>query len=160
MKFLHEYSIFANGVRCDNGYWEIDGDYLYNRAGGRHDYNPKPDDEIIEADGWDEIIRMTVRDDSETTGWIAPDGEFFGCSPRDHRNMAVYLFGMEEDELEEKGYLKIFENPNMVIINALLNGEEPHRYEAYVRRYTTEAQRETLAKKGLKEKPRSPCWYM
>ena len=27
------------------------------------------------------------RDDSCSTGWIAPNGEFWGCEPYDHLNM-------------------------------------------------------------------------
>lgn len=109
-KFLHEYNHYANGQVVENGWWEIRGNKLYNSCGGWHDYTPRPDDEIKEST-WDEILKESVRDDTETTGWIAPDGVFYGCAPQAHEALAEYVIGASERELEEKGYVKIYRNP-------------------------------------------------
>ena len=54
-RFLHEYLHYPNGTVVDNGWWEIVGNRLYNRAGGHHDYDPQSDDEIREGT-WEEIF--------------------------------------------------------------------------------------------------------
>lgn len=147
MRFLHEYNIYNDGTKKDNGYWLIDGDRLINRCGGWHDYKPSEDDEILEVDSWDDIIKLTIRDDSKTTGWIAPDGTFYGCNSQEHDDMARYFFGSSERSLENKGYIKVFENPR------LLRVENPNlpRYEYWGRREPTDKQWETLVEKGLVE---------
>lgn len=109
-KFLHEYRESRDGTRIDNGWWEIDGDRLVNQNEGWHYYNPSEDDEIKECE-WEDIIRDTIRDDTLTTGWVSPDGTFYGCASTDHRFLAEYIFNMNEIELEVKGYAKIYENP-------------------------------------------------
>ena len=147
-KFLHEYFEWG-GKKHDNGWWEIDGDYLYNKFGGRHKYVPTEDDIIRECE-WDDIIRETVIKDDEITGWIAPDGTFYGCNPRDHRDVAVYLFGCEEAELENRGFCKIYENP--LELRIAIGDLEKDRYQYFPRgRYLTAGQRKTLRDKGFKE---------
>lgn len=145
-RFLHECYEDRNGRKVYNGWWEICGDYLYNRAGGRHRYEPKEDDEIKECE-WEDIIRENLLDDSETTGWIAPDGTFYGCNPRRHRDVAVYIFDCEEIDLEEKGYCKIFQHPPLMRVKT--GCKEFDYYPSW--RNLTAAQREVLKKKGLIE---------
>ena len=42
-------------------------------------------------------------------GWLSPQGEFFSCKYGDpHAIAAKELFGCDEGELEDKGYLKVF----------------------------------------------------
>lgn len=150
-KFLHEYLHFGNGKVQDNGWWEICGSKLYNRAGGRHDYVPQEDDEIREGT-WNDIIKETVVDNTQITGWIAPNGTFYGCSPLNHAVVAEYVLNSSEKGLEEQGYVKIFENP------AFLRREYPEypRYE-YMRgdsHYPNSAQIHVLREKGLVIKER------
>ena len=153
MKFLHEYIHFSETAVQDNGYWEIGNDgYLYNMNGGRHAYHPSEEDEIVEAESWDSIIKMTIRDDTEVTGWISPDGEFFGCNPRNHMRMARFFFEKEEEELEESGFIKIYEEPNEMIMFQIQQGKTPHRYGAIIlKQIATENQKETLRRKGFEE---------
>lgn len=139
MKFLHEYHLSPSGVKHYNGYWEIDGGRLVNRAGGWHPYNPSPDDEIIELDSWADLIRLTIKDDTQITGWIAPNGDFYGCRYSNHADLAEYLLGATEEELEERGYCKIYS------LQLLGSG-----YHYYVRNgHLTEAQEKVLIDKGL-----------
>lgn len=142
MKFLHEFLHYGNGTVIDNGYWEIDGDYLYNFAGGRHHYTPSPNDEIIESD-WAEVRRLNAKaaiSDNHTTGWIAPDGTFYGVSYQDHHLVAEYL-GMTEGEMENSGYVKIYFNP--------IWPDHGNKYEYWFKDHLSGAQIETLTKRGF-----------
>ena len=68
-------------------------------------------DEFFEADSWRDIIKQSFLKDRDKyiTGWIAPDGEFFGCAPEDHDDLAEYVFEKTQSELEEAGWLKVYE---------------------------------------------------
>ena len=143
-KFLHEYKKFDNGTKIDNGYWEIEGDKLVNRFGGWHHYEPSDGDEVIEGE-WETVIPLMVRDDSQMTGWIAPDGTFYGCCPQDHADLATYILKQEETTLENTGYIKIYENP----IRLRVENPDLPPYDFFCNRHPTEAQRKVLRKKGL-----------
>lgn len=143
MRFLHEFCnpVNPNCKRYDNGWWQIDGDRLINPYGGHHSYNPSPDDEIIEANSWSDIIRLTIRDDSQMTGWVSPDGEFYGCKYSDHSDLAEYYIGKTERELETLGWVKIY-------------------YSSLTQKYSyacedrlTNKQREIIEDKGIKLRP-------
>lgn len=153
MKFLHEIVTYADGAKRDNGWWEIGDDgYVYNRRGGRHTYDPSPDDEIIEKEDWSDIIKATVRNDNEECGWIAPDGEFFGCARTDHSLMAEFYFGLREIQLEAAGYIKVYELPMQVLVEAVSRGSDTHRLEAYLGENPTMAQKDKLENMGFKPK--------
>jgi hypothetical protein len=112
-KFLHEFMCYGDSTeKHDNGWWEIDGDYLYNTAGGRHSYIPKADDIIAEADDitgldWSHLIK-----DDCPTGWVDLDGKFYGCEVEAHSAVARLYFKSDEKELEELGWVKIFRSFN------------------------------------------------
>ena len=112
MKFLHEYEKHSDGTKYDNGYWKIVGNLLVNRRGGHHIYRPSPDDEIIEADDWSGLpwADILLVPDS-ITGWISPDGKFYGCNQYDHAEVAVWVLQASERELERKGWVKIYRTP-------------------------------------------------
>ena len=144
MKFLHEYLYYDNGKTIDNGYWEIDGDRLVNACGGWHPYDPSPDDEIIESD-WDYINWLRAKDaisDKYTTGWIAPDGTFYGCDYQNHHYVAEYL-DMTETMMENKGYIKIYLNP-------IWTDGYGDKYEYFSFGHMTQAQIDTLINRGFK----------
>ncbi len=124
-------------MRYDNGWWRIDGNMLVNPCGGFHIYIPSPDDEIIEADDWNDITRLTVRDDSQTTGWLSPDGEFYGCKYSEHADLAECYIGKTERELEILGWVKIYYDP--------LTKKYSYTYENEL----TNKQREIIENKGL-----------
>ena len=144
MKFLHEYLKSPNGTILQDAYWEIRGNRLYNAAGGFHFYEPKEDDEIIEST-WDEILykqALRMLDPSKTTGWIAPDGTFYGCDYQDHWIVAERILNCTERELEERGYCKIYRNP-------IWCTTDESEYSYYYEKHLTEAQIDVLTSKGL-----------
>lgn len=150
-RFLHEIATYRNGITQDNGWWEIRGLTLYNQLGGHHAYVPSADDEIRECE-WEDILRETVRNDKETTGWIAPDGTFYGCAPQDHAALAKYVLYTTEQDLELRGYIKIYENPYF-----LRQSYPEYGAYSYMRcdgHWPTEAQLHVLQEKGLKEQDR------
>lgn len=105
--FLHEY---LNGR--DNGWWKIEGDKLENRYGGYHYYHPADSDEIVEADNFDELDWTgNLLNDKYDTGWIAPDGAWYPCRPRDHSDVAELVLRSSEQSLENHGYIKVFYDP-------------------------------------------------
>lgn len=114
-KYLHEFLKFSNGTIRDNGWWEIDGDRLLNEFGGWHDYQPEEDDVIVEAKDYLDLrnkvdFSYLIKNDSKY-GWLAPDGTFYGCDSQEHNELAVLYFKKDdEEELEEEGYLKIFDS--------------------------------------------------
>ena len=144
MKLIHEYN---DDGTVDNGWWEFDGSYCYNRYGGRHPYAPGLHDEIVES-SWEEVLRddFLKHKDEFITGWLAPNGDFFGCAPEDHWDMAKYVFGKTERELEDSGYLKIYEVPFR--LRALLNNKTAYGYFGR----PTEAQMITLENLGIERK--------
>ena len=95
------------------------------------------------------------RNNDNITGWLAPDGEFWGCAPYDHLNMMQADMGiMSEEELENKGWIKIYQTPNTLswygdtaIISQLNN--LPYDYFAYKHGTPTEAQKIILSQKGI-----------
>lgn len=144
MKFLHEYLKSPNGTVLQDAYWEIRGNRLYNAAGGFHFYEPKEDDEIIEST-WDEILyeaALKKLDSSKITGWIAPDGTFYGCDPTGHWEVAEFILHCNERELEKRGYCRIYCNPIWYMTN---ESEYSYDYEKHL----TEAQIDVLISKGL-----------
>jgi len=150
MKFLHEYCKGRDGTLYDNGWWEINGNRLYNVNGGWHDYNPSPDDIIIEVNGWNDIPMDYLLNDSAVTGWVAPDGKFYGCEPEDHILIAEHVLKSSEMMLENRGYVKIFKNPGYLIYAMKQQGRDIPAYEFIsVKGHLTEAQRITLAHKGF-----------
>lgn len=115
MKFVHEIITFQNGETKDNGWWELDGDYLYNVCGGRHVFCSDELAEIIEAESWPDFYekhasKIFLKPNSPY-GWLSPSGEFFGCSHTGHQDLATYFFKSSERELEDNGYIKISAEP-------------------------------------------------
>lgn len=152
MLFVHEFLTYRDGVVRDNGWWEYDPttEMVYNRNGGRHSYTHTSQEEIIEST-WEEILAKTLRNDDCITGWIAPDGEFFGCDPMDHVKLAKYYLKTEEEQLESDGWIKITEVPWWARSADDLNG----RYEYFFfnpYKHITQSQYKTLQDKGLKLK--------
>ena len=110
--FVHEFREMNDGQWYDNGWWELKGDRLVNCNGGWHDYKLSPYEERKEST-WEEIKKeyyLSHIHDYQT-GWLSPDGQFYGCDYRDHNNFALYIFDCYEDELENRGYCKIYRSP-------------------------------------------------
>lgn len=125
--------VFYNG-----GWWEYqeDLDRIVNDCGGWRFYSKNM--EIVEANNWDELDWSYLLDDTKTTGWISPTGEFYGCKPRDHDDVAYWILHSSEQELEVKGFVKIYFDTFS------------HKYCWYSNRlYLTPAQKHILEEKGF-----------
>ena len=90
---------FYNG-----GWWYYNEDLerIENGGGGWNYHIPKSE-EIVEANSWDELDWSYLLDDTSITGWVSPSGEFYGCAPREHDDIAYYILHSTERELEKKG---------------------------------------------------------
>lgn len=56
---------------------------------------------------WDEYVRSAI-DPNSKLGWISPDGQFIGCSYRDHAFVAREYIGKDELQLEDAGWCKVY----------------------------------------------------
>lgn len=148
--FVHEFMEYGDGSVHDNGWWEYDPDTekVYNRNGGYHYLHHRPEEEIIEST-WEDILAETIRDDDCITGWIAPDGTFYGCDPMDHIRLAEYYLKTNEEKLENEGWIKITQLPWFMREDSdNPNGRyEYHFFNPY--KHITQAQYMTLKYKGL-----------
>ena len=149
MKFVHEYNDYPNAKNVDGGIWEYNNGKCYNRYGGHHDYRPHPLDVFFEEDSWSDVIRIQLitNKDKYITGWISPNGGFFGCAPEDHDDVARYIFNKTQTELENAGYIKVYENPLRLRATASYNMGQ---YSYYCYNRPTSAQEITLERLGIK----------
>ena len=96
----------------NNTWWEYKEGLkiLKNKYGVYNHYIPN-EKEIIESDGWDSLDYSYLIDNDQITGWISPEGIFYGCKEKDHNDVADYIFHCSERELEEKEWVKIYKIP-------------------------------------------------
>lgn len=150
MTFLREFVDYPSQKDVYNGIWEYENGICYNRFGGHHDYKEHPLSEFFTADNWDDVLKYTIRDDTQITGWLAPDGTFYGCAPMDHMYLEDHVLQRDATELEDEGWIKIYENPiNMRVHHSSEYGEDLPQYDYLGMHYPTQQQKEVLLKKGL-----------
>lgn len=85
----------TNKIIGEEGYVEISG---FERAEASS---------LSELD-WNDTLVLNKK---LRTGWLNPDGEFFGCVPWCHRLQAEIIHQKTEVELEEEGWVRITYNP-------------------------------------------------
>lgn len=150
MIFVREFVDYPSQKDVYNGIWEYDDGICYNRFGGHHDYKEHLLSEFFTADSWEDVLKYTIRDDTQITGWLAPDGTFYGCSPMDHMALEDHVLQRDATELEDEGWIKIYENPiNIRILHLDKYDEELSPYDYLGAHYPTPQQKEVLLKKGL-----------
>lgn len=150
MIFVREFVDYPSQKDVYNGIWEYDDGICYNRFGGHHDYKEHLLNEFFTADNWDDVLKYTIRDDTQITGWLAPDGAFYGCSPMDHMALEDHVLQRDATELEDEGWIKIYENSiNMRMHHISKYGEDLPQYDYLGMHYPTPQQQEVLLKKGL-----------
>ena len=155
--FVHEFVNYSNPApeyqNVDNGWWEYDPELgkVYNRNGGWHMYCHHPMEEIIEST-WSEIFKKTLRDDSLKTGWISPDGEWFGCAAQAHALFAEEYLESYEEKLEEQGWVKVTEIPYFLRHMDPNTFAEPYEY-CNTSEFLTEAQKITLLNHNISLHP-------
>ncbi len=67
------------------------------------------DCEIADYKSWDDLDYhgTVINDDKYQTGWVAPNGTFYGCDYNFHEKQALLVFKKSERELEKAGFIKI-----------------------------------------------------
>ena len=146
MTFVREFVDYPSQKNVDNGIWEYENGICYNRFGGHHSYTEHPLNKFFTADSWDDVLKYTIRDDTQITGWLAPDGTFYGCAPMDHMALEDHVIQRDASELENEGWIKIYKNSmNM----RMFHDEELPPYDYLGAHYPTPQQKEVLFKKGL-----------
>lgn len=150
MTFVREFVDYPSQKNVYNGIWEYNNGICYNRFGGHHDYEEHPLSKFFTADSWDDVLKYTIRDDTQITGWLAPDGTFYGCLPMDHIALEDYVIQKDATELEDKGWIKIYKNSiNMRMYHISEYDEDLPPYDYLGAHYPTPQQQEVLLKKGL-----------
>ena len=90
------------------------------------------------------MLPIMIRDDSQITGWLAPDGEFFGCAPTDYLDLENYVIKKDARLLEKEGWIKIYEIPWQ-----LCNVTNQSNYSYFGEKHPTPQQQEVLRDKGI-----------
>lgn len=95
----------------DSAWWELRGDRLYNKVGGWHPYDEDYETayETAYANGFEELdwSKTYLNNPDEVSGWLSPDGIFYGCPSESHSSCAYLVIKKEERELEKEGYIRI-----------------------------------------------------
>lgn len=83
---------------------------------------------VVEANDFTELDwhGTSVYDNCYNTGWLAPDGTFYGCDYKHHKEHAKYVQKLTEREMEERGFIKITcnrirENPTALLSYHFVN---------------------------------------
>ena len=65
--------------------------------------------ETCQAKSLDELDwnTSTILNDTYKTGWLSPEGKFFGCNAYNHRKQAQIVHKKSETDLEEEGWIRI-----------------------------------------------------
>jgi hypothetical protein len=124
-------------IEFDTSWYRLSGDILSNRYGGycdllENDVILETDEESKDFYELDWTKTTLIKPDSEG-GWLTPDGTWYGCSYRDHAEVADLVFHKTEWELEELGYARV-KSTNVLV-------------ELYKRRLTAD-QRNWLSLRG------------
>ena len=75
--------------------------------------------ELTEVKGWNDLnwYGMKLYDDKYDTGWLDRNGKFYGCDFECHEDQAQFVHNATEEELEEKGFIKITRD---LVLNRLM----------------------------------------
>jgi hypothetical protein len=92
-----------------NGMW-------INSAGGRCNIHTTNDSdswivvETVYADDFDELdwSKTYLNDPEKESGWLSPEGIFYGCPYESHDDCAYYILKKSVAELENEGYIRIY----------------------------------------------------
>ena len=102
-------------VKFNNWWWEYDASKpkycttLYNDGFGKNsDINIEGMETATGEDFCDlNWYGTEVYDNNYKTGWLSPDGKFYGCDYSSHRAQAKYVHKKHESDLEDEGWVKI-----------------------------------------------------
>lgn len=95
-----------------SSWWELRDGMLINRVGGRHSYREEYETilETVTAEDFEDLDwnNTYLNNPKENSGWLAPDGTFYGCPSQAHDLCAYLLIKKETKELEDEGYVRIY----------------------------------------------------
>ena len=76
---------------------------------GKNSGNNLTGKEVVQADSLYDLDwkNTDLWCDKFTTGWVAPDGTYYGCNYHQHDKQAQFIHKKTERELEQLGYIKI-----------------------------------------------------
>lgn len=102
-------------VKVDNYWWELDtttplsSATIYNRMGGKQTELDLTNAQIMEAQKWSDLDwkGTSVYDNKYQTGWLSPQGKFFGCDYTNHTSQAKLVHNLTEREMENLGWIKL-----------------------------------------------------
>jgi len=63
---------------------------------------------MSDDDRWDRL-----RDDKRESGWISPDGVWYGCRVEDHDELLYLCLGMEVKDAERLGWVRVRSAPKI-----------------------------------------------
>lgn len=101
-------------IPCWDGPWWVEdkGDsYWHNYSGGRTPKGPK--DEVYErvtTTGDFESLdwsKTNMIDNKKESGWLSPNGDFYGCDYMEHDRVATLYFHSSPDALMKLGWMRI-----------------------------------------------------
>lgn len=115
IKLSKKGTLMPKYVKVDGFWWEYDprtpkeNATLYSIISfARSSYNNLTDLEILDCDesdlNWE---NTTIFDNSYLTGWLSPEGVFYGCDYNHHKLQAKLVHKCSERDMEERGFVKI-----------------------------------------------------
>ena len=96
---------------CGTYWWELEDGVLYNKYGGQYTSMDKSWIlETVEAEDWKDLdyTKTDICQPEAKSGWLAPDGTFYGCGPRFHDDWARMILKKEPGALENEGWVRIY----------------------------------------------------
>ena len=107
-------------VKIKNFWWKLEissplnNATVYNYICGKQSFLDLTKFTIVEAYDWCDLDwkGTAIFDNKYKTGWLSPDGVFFGCSYECHSMQARFLHKCHEGNLEQCGWIKLARDKN------------------------------------------------
>lgn len=133
IKLSKKGTLMPKFVKIDGFWWEYDprtpkeSATLYSIISfARSSYNNLTGLEIVDCDekdlNWENTV---VYDGSYLTGWLSPEGAFYGCDFNRHKEQAHLVHKCSERDMEDRGFVKITKCERKLV--ALLPIRKDHR---------------------------------
>lgn len=103
-----EYNPETNEIVGESGYFDI-SNFETMQAESVHDLD------------WNGTVVLNKK---LRTGWLNPEGEFFGCEPWCHKLQAQIIHRSDERKLEEGGWVRITKNEKQVMVAGFCSLDE------------------------------------
>ena len=139
-------------------WWEYDDSTPINNARlkniglGQNSGNDLTGYEIIEADSWYDLDwkGTKVYSPEYFTGWVSPDGKFYGCDYEYHLEQALFVHKTTMRDLEERGFIKITKklrsDEYMVLNTAKIT---PKQFKWFKDNYVLSNREEIISRLGI-----------